>query len=97
MKTTLKPLARGVAVLMVLPALASYRLRAAFMGRNRELVGSSQALSIVPGFVGLYLRRVFLSRVLAECHSTACIEFGVLFSARWVLAQIRPIRWVKGP
>jgi acetyltransferase-like isoleucine patch superfamily enzyme len=37
-------------------------------------------LSLVPGLAGQYLRRAFFSRVLACCHPTATIEFGVLFS-----------------
>ncbi len=80
MKETLKGVARAVATLFVLPALASYAVRARVMGRDRALVGSSQALSLVPGLAGQYLRRAFLARVLAECHPTSCIEFGVLFS-----------------
>ena len=37
-------------------------------------------LRALPGLSGQYLRRAFLTRVLAHCHSSACIEFGTIFS-----------------
>ena len=75
-----KALAFMVATVMVLPALLSFRLRAALMGRNRALEGSTQALAVVPGILGQYVRRAFLARVLARCHRTATVEFGTIFS-----------------
>lgn len=75
-----KTLARAVATAVVLPALASYWVRARLLGRDRALEGSSQALAVLPGILGQYLRRAFLSRVLDACHPTSTIEFGVLFS-----------------
>ena len=51
------------------------------LGPDRALEGSTQLLALVPGIIGQYLRRAFLSRVLAGCHHTATIEFGTLFSA----------------
>lgn len=68
------------AVVAVVPALLSFRLRARILGRDRALEGSTQALALLPGLVGQYLRRAFLSRVLAECHPTATIEFGTILS-----------------
>jgi virginiamycin A acetyltransferase len=51
------------------------------MGEDRALSGSSQALSLIPGVCGQYLRRAFLARVLrGGCAASACIEFGTLFS-----------------
>jgi virginiamycin A acetyltransferase len=73
-------LARGAAAVSVWPLVFSFRLRALFMGGDRALVGSSQALSLIPGLTGQYFRRAFLRSVLSECHKTAVIEFGVLFS-----------------
>ena len=63
-----------------MPALASYRLRAIIMGRDRAVEGSTQALSLVPGIIGQYVRRAFLARVLPACHRSAVIEFGAVFS-----------------
>src|SRR5262249_11473373 len=75
-----KAVALGVATVLVAPELLSYRLRAAFLGRGRALEGSAQLLALVPGLVGQYLRRAFLMRVLDQCHASATIEFGTIFS-----------------
>jgi virginiamycin A acetyltransferase len=80
MRDTLKAAARLLATLAVVPALVSYRVRAAVMGRDRALEGSSQMLALVPGLVGQYVRRAFLAQALDACHATATIEFGTLFS-----------------
>lgn len=79
-RATLKAFARAVATAVVIPALISYWVRAAIIGRDRAIAGSTQALALVPGLIGQYLRRAFLARVLAACHPTAAIEFGTVFS-----------------
>jgi len=76
----LKRLARGVAFLVVLPYLTSFYVKRNFIGADRALEGSSQALSLIPGLPGRYMRQVFFSRTLAECAPTTVIEFGTLFS-----------------
>lgn len=81
MRASIKAAARAVATIAILPQLASFKIRAALIGDNRALVGSSQMLSLVPGLAGQYLRRAFLARVLrGGCASSAAIEFGTLFS-----------------
>jgi len=81
MKQWIKAAARAAATVAILPQFVSFKVRAAVMGDNRALVGSSQLLSLVPGLAGQYLRRAFLARVLrGGCAATAAIEFGVLFS-----------------
>lgn len=81
MKELLKAAARALATLVMLPAIASFKVRAALMGANRALTGSSQLWSLVPGLPGQYLRRALLSRALTGgCAATAVIEFGVLLS-----------------
>lgn len=79
-KLLLKRAADLLAVVLVLPALCSFWLRARLVGPDRALLASSQALSLLPGLSGQYLRRAFLRRTLAYCHPTAAIEFGTLFS-----------------
>jgi acetyltransferase-like isoleucine patch superfamily enzyme len=76
-----KTAAFWIATVAVLPALLSYRLRSAMFGPDRALEGSTQALGLVPGILGQYLRRAFLCRVLSSCHRSATVEFGVLFSS----------------
>jgi acetyltransferase-like isoleucine patch superfamily enzyme len=81
MKRLLKLAAHTLATIVVLPQLASFALRAAVMGKDRALEGSTQALSLVPGVPGQYLRRAFLARALeGGCAMTATIEFGTIFS-----------------
>ena len=80
MRDGLKQLALLVATIAVAPALVSYAVRSALMGSDRALEGSTQALALVPGVIGQYLRRAFLRHVLAECDPSATIEYGALFS-----------------
>jgi len=76
----LKAVARFVALLVVSPALGSYWIRARILGADRALMGSTQALGLVPGVVGQYLRTAFLRRVLQHCAETVTVEFGTIFS-----------------
>lgn len=76
-----KAVAHAAAWLVVTPSVVSWWLRARIVGPDRALEASSQAWAIVPGLLGQYLRRAFLSRTLRACSSTAVIEFGTLFSS----------------
>ena len=79
-KGFLKAFARILALIVVSPTLVSYWFNSLLIGRNRALESTSQLLSLIPGISGQYLRRAFLQRVLAHCHSTVLVEFGTLFS-----------------
>ena len=81
MRESLKVLAHVLATVVVVPALLSYRLRALVVGPDRALEGSTQALGLLPGLFGQYLRRAFLCQVLDACHRSVTVEFGTLFSA----------------
>ena len=76
----MKTAARAAATLLALPALISFAIRSRVLGPNRALLGSTQALSLIPGVVGQYVRNAFLRRVLAHCAPSAAIEFGTIFS-----------------
>lgn len=80
MKAMLKALVRGVATIAVAPALLSYAIRRLLVGPDRALESSSEALGLIPGLTGQYLRRAFLTRTLAYCGPNAVIGFGTLFS-----------------
>jgi acetyltransferase-like isoleucine patch superfamily enzyme len=80
MRNAAKALARGLALVVVSPALLSFAIRRAFVGPDRALEGSTQALAVIPGLVGQYLRRAFLQVVLDGCAASAAIEFGTIFS-----------------
>ena len=75
-----KALARGLAVVLVLPALASFAIRSRILGANKALEGSSQMLALIPGNIGDYVRRAFMARVLAQVDRTSVISFGTVFS-----------------
>jgi virginiamycin A acetyltransferase len=81
MREGLKAAAHAAAWIAVTPSVVSWRLRAAVMGRDRALEGSTQAWALVPGILGQYLRRAFLMRALSFCARTATIEFGTIFSS----------------
>ena len=80
MREAVKGLARAIATLAVVPALLSYWIKRQFLGRDRAIKGSSQALALVPGLPGEYVRRAFLTRTLAQCHVSVAIECGTIFS-----------------
>ena len=80
LKVALKACVHMLATMAVLPWLISYWLGAAILGPNRALEGTSQAISLFPGLIGVFLRRAFLMRVLARCHPTVEVSFGTLFS-----------------
>jgi len=80
MREALKAALRGISFLIVLPALVSFFIRRSFLGADRALEGSSQALSLIPGLPGQYLRRAFLSATIANCAPTVMVSFGTILS-----------------
>jgi virginiamycin A acetyltransferase len=82
MREAVKLLLHAVATLAISPMLLSFHLRRAILGDDRAIMGSSQALSLVPGVLGEYLRRAFFARTLAHCSRSATIGFGTTFSQR---------------
>lgn len=80
LRAVIKALARGAALVLVTPLLCAFWLGARVVGRHRALLSSTQTLAWLPGITGQYLRRAFLRCVLEECHVTATVEFGTLFS-----------------
>jgi acetyltransferase-like isoleucine patch superfamily enzyme len=76
----LKASARGVALVVMLPAMVSFAIRSRLIGRPRALEGTVQWLALLPGVWGQYLRRAFLSRAIEACAPSATVCFGVLFS-----------------
>jgi len=80
MREVVKALARGLAMLVVLPSLVSFWIRSVVMGKDRALEGSTQALALIPGLPGEYLRRAFLAQTIAVCDATVTVRFGTVFS-----------------
>jgi acetyltransferase-like isoleucine patch superfamily enzyme len=79
-RDALKGIARGLATLAALPALCSFWIRRPILGPDRALEGSTQALGLIPGVLGQYVRRAFLQHTLAHCAPTSTIAFGTSFS-----------------
>lgn len=80
MRDFVKSVARRVAAIVVSPFVLSYWIKSALLGRDRALEGSTQALAWLPGISGQYLRNAFLRSAIAECHPSATICFGTIFS-----------------
>lgn len=76
----LKGLAGTLATVAVLPACGVYRALALLLGESRVFPGWSQGFSLVPGLLGVYIRRAFYRHVLARCSSDCCVSFGTVFS-----------------
>jgi virginiamycin A acetyltransferase len=79
-KNWIKSIVRGVSLLAMAPCVAVYWLETLVLGRDRALEDLSQYISLFPGIAGSYLRTAFLRCTLAECHPTAVVGFGSLFS-----------------
>jgi acetyltransferase-like isoleucine patch superfamily enzyme len=75
-KACVELLATGLAVFPYI----LYRLGALVLGRAAAFPGWSQALSLLPGLSGVYLRRAFYRLVLPRCASGSWIGFGTIFS-----------------
>ncbi len=80
----MKAVARALASILTLPNLASFHIRAWFVGRDRAFQASCELLSVVPGFLGQYLRRAFLQWTCEGCGDLTVIGFGTVFSTTGV-------------
>jgi acetyltransferase-like isoleucine patch superfamily enzyme len=78
LKAAVKYLADAVATLLVLPLLGQTRLLTLVVTRDQAFQTASQALSLVPGVPGNYLRKAFYRRTLPRCGADVCIEFGTI-------------------
>ena len=80
MKSALKCLANGLCLALVLPAYLCFGCASLLFGRQKTFPGWSQAFSLVPGLLGVYLRRAFYRLVFPRCDADACLSFGAIFS-----------------
>ena len=76
----LKRIARALATVGASPMILQFWLMGWVVGRDRALQNSSQALSLIPGLIGQYVRRAFLSHAIEHCDPSSTVEFGTLFS-----------------
>jgi acetyltransferase-like isoleucine patch superfamily enzyme len=80
MRGIAKAIGQSIAFMLVLPLWLTFRLLSSIDSANHSLVGHSQLIALIPGRFGSYVRVAFYRLVLEYCDSTACIEFGTLFS-----------------
>jgi len=80
LKNLLKSLADAIALLVAAVPAAAYYVLAALADRNRAFPGFSQAVSLVPGTAGAYIRRGFYRLVFQQCDAGAWVSFGTVFS-----------------
>ncbi len=76
-----KAIARALARVAVLPLYGSFLVRRAFFG-EQAFRASSQMMSLLPGFVGDYLRAEFYRLTLPRVGTDVQICFGTLLSSR---------------
>ncbi len=84
-RSKVKAALRAAASGAVAPLVAVYNLEllATPEGeRDKVFQGYSQALSMVPGRTGEFLRRAFYTAVLTGCDPESCVEWGTVFSKR---------------
>jgi acetyltransferase-like isoleucine patch superfamily enzyme len=67
---------------LALPEYAAYRVSSAVDDPDDAFHHMSQALSLVPGKSGIYLRREFLRMALEACADDVCVCFGTVLSQR---------------
>lgn len=79
-KQSVKQLAEIIAAAAVVIPVVVYRVHARLAGVERAFPGWSQLFSLLPGLVGVYLRRAFYRMVLPTCGRDVCISFGTVFS-----------------
>lgn len=65
---------------LAIPFFLHFRAQEAVLGERRAIASTSQALSLLPGVAGEYLRRAFLQWVTGLPLIDCCISFGTTFS-----------------
>lgn len=76
----LKRLAFWVFVAMSLPVYVLYRVSKYVVRDERVFCSFSQAYSLVPGFLGVYLRMGFYRLTIDKCPDNLWIGFGTFFT-----------------
>jgi acetyltransferase-like isoleucine patch superfamily enzyme len=79
-KELAKQLVRGLFRGAAAPNFLAYELAARVFERDTAFHHASQALSLVPGYAGIYLRREFYRLTLEACSDDCCISFGTVLS-----------------
>ncbi|ADP88286.1 acyltransferase [Nitratidesulfovibrio vulgaris] len=79
MRSFVRDMARGVALLAAVPFYLLHRVESLVLGRERSFMGLSQLLALVPGIYGVWLRAAFYRLALRSCPQSCAIEFMTTF------------------
>lgn len=82
MRTFGKALLTGIAWLIAVPLAYPVSWLAAFDARDQIFRTGSQAVSLIPGTIGTYVRRWFYVVTLEAVGAGLTVEFGTIFSRR---------------
>ena len=82
MKTVFKTILFWIAFLLTLPFFVVYGVGKVLIGDERAFQGVSQAISLVPGMIGTYMRSAFYHFMLKNCDRECHISFGTFFPTR---------------
>ena len=77
---TIKTIVRGASLIGVTPVVLLYWFLRPVCREDSLFSGFSQALSLIPGLVGSYLRIAFYRCVMTHCSADSYIGFASLFS-----------------
>ncbi|WP_334064081.1 acyltransferase [Alteromonas genovensis] len=80
MKQLIKHIVFLVLALVISPVTISFKLLSLLLNNDALIASYSQALSLLPGKLGSYLRSGFYRFALSYCSEDALISFGTLFS-----------------
>ncbi|MAI37309.1 acyltransferase [Alteromonas sp.] len=80
MKQLIKHIVFLVLALVIIPVTISYKLLSLLLNNDALIASYSQALSLLPGKWGSYLRSAFYRFAFKKCSPDAVISFGTLFS-----------------
>ncbi|MEW6411023.1 MAG: acyltransferase [Candidatus Zixiibacteriota bacterium] len=80
MRKLLKLISKGIAVILVSPLILATWAGLYLLRSERIFIGCAQLVSLVPDYIGTYLRVAFYSFTLSECSFTGHIMFGSYIS-----------------
>lgn len=80
MKRVLKACLELLAITVTFLPFSFYCVCVLLLGKQKAFPGFSQAFAVLPGLLGVYLRRAFYRLVLNRCAPGSCISFGTVFS-----------------
>jgi acetyltransferase-like isoleucine patch superfamily enzyme len=80
MKNNLKSCANVLSLLLILLPWTLYQLARLVLGERRSFAAWSEALSLIPGIAGVYLRRAFYRLALGDFGFDSTLGFGTVLS-----------------